>query len=60
MFSLDMVLHGMNVQISDYPESSRGAKPSSSAARFSSHPTPPISSSSTDDPLAGALLGIAE
>lgn len=43
-----------------YPESSRGAKPSSSAARFSSHPTPPISSSSTDDPLAGALLGIAD
>ncbi|WKX89783.1 hypothetical protein Q1695_008992 [Nippostrongylus brasiliensis] len=36
-------------------------EPSSSGAHLAaSHPTPPISSFSSDDPLAGALLGLAD
>ncbi|EYC23208.1 hypothetical protein Y032_0015g2521 [Ancylostoma ceylanicum] len=38
----------------------QSAEPSSSGLRHSGYPTPPMSTAASEDPLAGALLGIAE
>uniref|UniRef100_A0A7I4XW89 Solute carrier family 25 member 46 n=1 Tax=Haemonchus contortus TaxID=6289 RepID=A0A7I4XW89_HAECO len=42
-----------------YPTSSRGPE-TSNAPRYAATTTPPITSVATDDPLAGALLGLAD
>ncbi|RCN42103.1 hypothetical protein ANCCAN_11934 [Ancylostoma caninum] len=44
----------------DFSGPSQGAEPSSSGLRQSGYPTPPIPTATAEDPLAGALLGIAE
>ncbi|KHJ97064.1 hypothetical protein OESDEN_02966 [Oesophagostomum dentatum] len=43
-----------------YPGTSRAAELSPSGPRYSGYSTPPLSVSTTDDPLAGALLGLAD
>lgn len=44
----------------DFPGPPQDAEPSSSGRHHSGHPTPPISTATSEDPLAGALLGLAE
>ncbi|KAK6729396.1 hypothetical protein RB195_006445 [Necator americanus] len=43
-----------------YSDPSRGAEPTFNGPRHSGYNTPPMSSSINDDPLAGALLGLAD